>query len=193
MRVSGQLKTRAERSRNIVTLKLIAIAIACCSLPSLHRITLSARIPILDFGLSDACRGRPACRSSERADIGRGHSCPRLIAGWNQPSSAKQSRADPSYGGNLRLIRPGAETRAPLSAPSIADACFSLRLISQRLSPLHRISRLARANRFGSMVTPICFAVLRLITKSNFIGCSTGSSDGLVPFRILSTKYATRR
>src|SRR3990172_11903441 len=43
------------------------------------------------------------------------------------------------------------------------------------------------------IVRPICLAVFKLITNSNFIGCSTGKSAGLVPFRILSTKYATRR
>src|SRR5437870_13380528 len=43
------------------------------------------------------------------------------------------------------------------------------------------------------MVTPICLAVLRLITSSNLVGCSTGRSAGLAPFRILSTKYATRQ
>ena len=33
----------------------------------------------------------------------------------------------------------------------------------------------ALANTLGGIVRPICFAVLRLITNSNFIGCSTGS------------------
>jgi hypothetical protein len=36
-------------------------------------------------------------------------------------------------------------------------------------------------------------AALRLITSSNFVGCSTGRSPGLVPFKILSTKTAARR
>jgi hypothetical protein len=45
----------------------------------------------------------------------------------------------------------------------------------------------ARASTFCGIVTPICFAVLRLITSSNFVGCSTGRSAGLAPFRILST------
>ena len=31
------------------------------------------------------------------------------------------------------------------------------------------------------IVRPICFAVLRLITSSNLVGCSTGRSAGLVP------------
>src|SRR6266851_775507 len=35
--------------------------------------------------------------------------------------------------------------------------------------------------------------VVRLMTSSNFVGCSTGRSDGLVPFRILSTKTGGER
>ena len=31
---------------------------------------------------------------------------------------------------------------------------------------------------------PSAFAVLRLMTKSNFVGCRTGRSEGFSPFRI---------
>ena len=51
----------------------------------------------------------------------------------------------------------------------------------------HLISLSARASTSGGIVRPICLAVLRLITSSNFVGCSTGRSAGLAPFRILST------
>ena len=51
----------------------------------------------------------------------------------------------------------------------------------------HLITRSARARTFGRIVRPICFAVFRLITNSNLVGCSTGRSAGLAPFRILST------
>src|SRR5262249_73962 len=44
-----------------------------------------------------------------------------------------------------------------------------------------------RPNNFGGIITPICLAVLRLMMNSNFVGCSTGRSAGLVPFKILST------
>src|SRR5215467_4464238 len=37
------------------------------------------------------------------------------------------------------------------------------------------------------MVRPRAWAVLRLITSSNFLGCSTGRSPGLAPLRTLST------
>src|SRR5258706_15627026 len=40
------------------------------------------------------------------------------------------------------------------------------------------------------MSRPSVFAVLRLMTSSNFVGCSTGRSAGLAPVRILSTKNA---
>src|SRR5689334_16325265 len=51
----------------------------------------------------------------------------------------------------------------------------------------HLITRSALASTFGGIVRPICLAVLRLITNSNFVGCSTGSSAGFAPLRILST------
>ena len=43
------------------------------------------------------------------------------------------------------------------------------------------------------MVRPSALAVLRLMTSSNFVGCSTGRSAGFAPLRILSTKTADRR
>ena len=52
---------------------------------------------------------------------------------------------------------------------------------------VHLMTLSALASTFGGIVRPICFAAFRLITNSNFIGCSTGRSAGLAPFRILST------
>ena len=45
---------------------------------------------------------------------------------------------------------------------------------------LHLITLSARAKTCGGMVNPICFAVLRLITSSTFVGCSTGKSVSFV-------------
>src|SRR5688572_1559958 len=42
----------------------------------------------------------------------------------------------------------------------------------------------ARASTLGGIVSPICFAVFRLITSSNLVGCPTGRSAGLAPLRI---------
>src|SRR5262249_42281534 len=51
----------------------------------------------------------------------------------------------------------------------------------------HRMTRSALARRLGGIASPICLAAFRLTTNSNFVGCSTGRSAGLAPFRILST------
>ena len=51
----------------------------------------------------------------------------------------------------------------------------------------HLITLSALASTFGGIVRPSCFAVLRLMMNSNFVGCSMGSSLTLVPFKILST------
>ena len=40
------------------------------------------------------------------------------------------------------------------------------------------------------MLRPSAFAVLRLMTSSNLVGCWTGRSAGLAPFNILSTKHS---
>src|SRR5262249_24223378 len=55
------------------------------------------------------------------------------------------------------------------------------------LAALHSITSSARASRLSGTVSPSAFAVFRLITSSNFVGCSTGKSAGLAPLRILST------
>src|ERR671930_254139 len=57
----------------------------------------------------------------------------------------------------------------------------------------YRITSSAWKRRIGGIVRPRVWEVLRLITSSNFVGCSTGRSPGLAPFRILSTKVAARR
>jgi len=45
----------------------------------------------------------------------------------------------------------------------------------------------ARPSTDGGIVSPSSFAVLRLITSSNLVGCWTGRSAGFAPLRILST------
>src|SRR5438067_12604823 len=45
----------------------------------------------------------------------------------------------------------------------------------------HSITSSARASRVGGTSRPIAFAVLRFTANSNLVGCSIGSSAGLVP------------
>ena len=103
--------------------------------------------------------------------------------------------------GALRRVPPyeacGEVPRPPGRGAPLTTDHFSLRLIRlwRRLftGNCYLISLLARASTSGGIVRPICFAVFRLTMNSNLTGCSTGRSAGLAPFRILSTKYATRR
>jgi putative tryptophan/tyrosine transport system substrate-binding protein len=46
----------------------------------------------------------------------------------------------------------------------------------------------ARNRNDSGIVTPSAFAVVRLMTRSNLVGCSTGISAGFAPRRILSTR-----
>jgi hypothetical protein len=55
------------------------------------------------------------------------------------------------------------------------------------LTPAYWITSSARRRREGGIVIPSALAVLRLITSSNLVGCSTGSSAGLAPLRRRST------
>jgi hypothetical protein len=65
-----------------------------------------------------------------------------------------------------------------------------LRTLSSRNTTHYRLSywmtSSATASTDGGIVRPSAFAVLRLMTRSNLVGCSTGRSAGLAPFRILS-------
>ena len=63
----------------------------------------------------------------------------------------------------------------------------------QRKWALHSITLSARVRRLGGISRPSAFAVFRLITSSNLVGCSTGRSAGFAPLKILSTKEADRR
>jgi hypothetical protein len=51
----------------------------------------------------------------------------------------------------------------------------------------HSMISSASAKSLSETVRPSALAVLRLITSSNFDGCSTGRSLGLAPLRIRST------
>jgi hypothetical protein len=51
----------------------------------------------------------------------------------------------------------------------------------------YSITLSARASNSGEMLRPSALAALRLMTRSNLVGCSIGSSPGLARLRILCT------
>src|SRR5262249_44224481 len=61
------------------------------------------------------------------------------------------------------------------------------------LAPDHSITSSARRRIDVGNSRPIAFAVFKLTTSSNRVGCSTGSSAGVAPLRILATYSANRR
>src|SRR5215475_15508416 len=67
------------------------------------------------------------------------------------------------------------------------DTCHTICLMENSIqSWRYLITLSALTSTFGRIVTPICLAVFRLITSSNFVGCSTGRSAGFAPLRVLS-------
>src|SRR5262249_1174304 len=50
------------------------------------------------------------------------------------------------------------------------------------IAALHSITSSARARSIGGISTPSALAVLRFITSSKRVGCSTGSSAGGTPW-----------
>src|SRR5262245_16550635 len=62
-----------------------------------------------------------------------------------------------------------------------------------RRKPVYSITSSARNMIDGGICTPRAFAVAKLITNSNLLGWSTGSSDGLAPFKSLPTYPPAKR
>src|SRR6516225_10621033 len=58
---------------------------------------------------------------------------------------------------------------------------------------LHSITSSARSRNDSGIVSPSAWAVVRLMTRSNLVGCSIGISLGFAPRRIWSTRSAERR
>ena len=69
---------------------------------------------------------------------------------------------------------------------SKADMCSAIADV--RFVPIadivHSITSSASASTFPGNSTPSAFAVVRLTINSNFVGCTTGKSDGFSPLRI---------
>src|SRR5262249_7288808 len=64
---------------------------------------------------------------------------------------------------------------------------------TDELASLHSMTSSARASSVAGTSRPSALAVVRLMTRSNLVGCSTGMSAGLAPRKILLTTSAARR
>jgi len=117
---------------------------------------------------------------------------------WRSAAPESGSVADAVRRRLQCLVRRGAPRGLRVGAPSDFRTIFVPP--DTRSAPPHRSHRTAywitssAWNRMrGGIVIPSALAVLRLITRSNFMGSSTGKSPGLAPFRILWTWAVARR
>src|SRR5262249_16347315 len=100
-----------------------------------------------------------------------------------------------------RSDAPGRSLIPPLTVEVVAVPTFSaLCQVRTRASAAYTgfkrsysITSSARTSSEGGMVKPSAFAVLRLITSSNLVGCCTGRLAGPSPLRIRSMYDALRR
>src|SRR5439155_355552 len=89
--------------------------------------------------------------------------------------SGKHTQSSHALGGLLRARR--ARPRGRRAAESQDELA----------PPDHSITLSARASNSGGISTPSALAALRLMARSNLVGCSTGSSLGFAPLSILCT------
>src|SRR6516225_2160550 len=62
--------------------------------------------------------------------------------------------------------------------------CRAAEQRDERAAAAHSITSSARASSVGGTSRPSALAVIRLMTSSNLVGCSTGKSAGLAPRKI---------
>src|ERR1035437_80945 len=86
---------------------------------------------------------------------------------------------------------PGALYYAPNSDQILRRSemtlCAISRLMHRSKQHLYSMTSSAVVSSDGGTVRPSNLAVFRLITSSNFVGCSIGRSAGFSPLKILST------
>ena len=78
-----------------------------------------------------------------------------------------------------RLLRVGSERQCNSRAADNSD----------ELAPPHSITSSARESSVAGTSRPNAFAVLRLITSSNFVDCTTGRSVGLAPLESAQRRH----
>jgi hypothetical protein len=128
--------------------------------------------------------------------VGRGHVCPGNTKRPRLPRLSLRQRPESvtvQATHAAGLIHPSLECPRIMSTDLNGLTCKTPLAVERPGVAAQRITSSAWKRRVGGIVSPRALAVLRLMTSSNFMGCSTGRSAGLAPLRILSTKPAARR
>src|SRR5215470_2064285 len=129
-----------------------------------------------ELGEAFAASLRPAILDREIAAVDPAEIAHSLHEGGGPLALRRRAaRSEQSDGRHLRLPR------------SRSDRPRRRRAAEQRdePAPLHSITSSASASSVGGSSRLSAFAILRLITNSNLVGCRTGRSAGLAPLRTL--------
>src|SRR3954452_12067093 len=124
------------------------------------------------------------------ADITDGGSVETLFLGWaDRPAVGQGSGAAAVLGrAGSADDRQGDRGKHERCDPPPRRSCLVDRTRRRTGSAsFHSITSSARARSDCGTVMPSLLAVFRLMTSSNLVGCSTGRSAGLAPFRIFPT------
>jgi hypothetical protein len=136
------------------------------------------------------CRRLRRCRNGSAPTDRRGPSGRKRGGRWD---AAQSKSGDPHAAAAPEEILPSTSPHVRNSPDcglkiggDVTAALYQLRTHAVQQGASHSITSSASVSSIGGTVRPSVFAVLRLITKSNFIGCCTGRSAGFVPRKILS-------
>src|SRR5262245_10438116 len=101
-------------------------------------------------------------------------------------SLAKRNDTSPHFGIILSVWMQECDATHPLALRARRQRPRRRRAAEQRdeLAALHSITSSANNCIALGTVRPSALAVLRLITSSNLVGCTTGNSAGLAPLRM---------
>jgi hypothetical protein len=122
--------------------------------------------------------------------IGLIKSRPPLSASTSNPHSAQRSSRIHSRGFFLwRLSDAGPKPPSSAHRPSSAGIRNPSQKQTHALQQMasYSINSSARSRKASEIVSPSTLAILRLITSSYLVGCSTGRSAGLSPLRMRAT------
>src|SRR5205085_12637513 len=130
---------------------------------------------------------KPIARPSNRRGRGRG-----IPAGiWNRRREYQEARV---LSRSLRAVLEGGEGSGcackafvPEHAKRVSGTYDHMGSDFAAGTQAHSMTASARASSAAGTVSPSAFAVFRLTTSSNLVGCSIGRSAGRAPLRILST------
>ena len=145
---------------------------------------------------ADRRRSRRRRAPADRPEQGRADRHRRVVRQLHRRAAVLLRRgaaAVGTCGGSVAVARmqSGHQSRCRLSGAieGMRLAELEVRFVDKcgEAPPDHSITSSATASKLAGMVKPSAFAVLRLITSWNFVGCSTGRSVGRAPFRIFST------